>query len=175
MRPKLFKVLATDDLRPALNHALLTKEWIVATDGHVLVAHKTTDIFDSYFVESIPEGRHLVTPECLKAMNKAKATYYIKDNSIVVDVKGAISIYPLIKDGEEYTYPQWENVLPDESHLKVIEAISINPKLLYNAIQAIDPDSHIVRMYFTGGDKAIILKAPSSVYKNCRAIKMPAT
>ena len=53
--PKLELCCTDDDLRPALQHVLVTKSDVVATDAHILVVHKTADLFTAEFIDKMPE------------------------------------------------------------------------------------------------------------------------
>ena len=52
--PKLHLVCQDySQIRPIMNYILVTKDDVVATDAHVLVIHKTRDLFDEHFINKM--------------------------------------------------------------------------------------------------------------------------
>jgi hypothetical protein len=176
MRQKLHLLTSKDDYRSNLHYALLTKERITVTNAHALVSHANKDIFDQSFIDTIPEGEWLIDVSTLKLMCKAKTTYHIEHTNtlpdMVIDDKGAISKYGLLKNGQQFTFPNWPYVVPERKHIVELSIIQFSPKLLADVQQAIDPDCDII-MEFTGHDRAMLLKTSNPEITDCIAILMP--
>ena len=177
MRQKLHLILNKDKYHftPMLEHALLTKDEIVATDAHVLLIHKTKEVFEQEFIDQIPEGRWLLTEACLKAMNKKGVVYSINNGHVEVVDRGGKLLFPLLKEEDvvsEKTYPDFNSVIPDKYDGE-INAIGISPVFLENLRQAIDPDAAGVALYFNEGERAMKVVALNSVACEYRAIIMP--
>lgn len=55
MIPQIHHCLATDELRPVMQHAFISPKEVAASDAHILVVHSTDDLFPATFVNTIPE------------------------------------------------------------------------------------------------------------------------
>ena len=53
--PKMQFACSNDELRPSMQHVEITKETVTASDGNLLVSHRTNDLFNSDFIENMPE------------------------------------------------------------------------------------------------------------------------
>lgn len=177
MTPKMHLLVSRDILRPFLTYGLLTKEHIVVTNAHALVAHKTASLFDQDFIDSIPEGKGMLIPEAtLKEMNKNKITYTLCAEDVPTMefvFKGAVYNHQLKINGVEITFPQWEAVLSKSFDEPLGDVLGINPTLLDKTRQAINPDCDIVHLRSSGKKRAIGVFDPTDTYSGCRAIIMP--
>lgn len=129
-----------------LHYVLLTKDYVVATNSHALVAHKTDKIFDKVFSEKISgEEKFYIHKNQWKKLCKKKIVRYTfnKDNMTITgysDKNEALEVIPVVKD-DEAIYPNWQGILPPEGSKFVdINYLGINPEWLYNLQQAIYPE-----------------------------------
>ena len=66
--PHLYRVVADDEIRPAMCVAYVTKTKTYATNAHVMAVHQTEKIFDQAFVESLPKEGIALPVKVLKAI-----------------------------------------------------------------------------------------------------------
>ena len=176
MRPKLSEVVSKDFYRPAMQFGLLTREHIVVTDARMLVAHKTTSLFDEEFVASIPDKAILIPAVTLKEMNKKGVTYSLKAGEIPemeFKLKNNSYSHKLEYDGVNNKFPNWEQVIPEKFEEEMGQIIAFNASLLNTIMQAINPDNEIVHLKSSGTLRAIGVFDSTNTYDGCRAILMP--
>jgi hypothetical protein len=69
--PKVSDILGNDNLRPILNYAVISKEYIYATNAFVLVRLKTKDYFDQkHFIDKLPDHPLFMDKFILKKMEQ---------------------------------------------------------------------------------------------------------
>ena len=177
MKPKLHALTSKDDYRPALSYGLLTKQNIVVTDAHALVAHKCASLFDQDFIDAIPEDKGILVPAAtLKEMNKKGVTYMLKAGEVPeMEFTFKDHSYPhrLEYDGQIHTFPNWESVLPTSFDEQFVDAVLFNARIMHIVKQAINPDSEIVKIKSSGQGRAIGVFDPLNEYPGCRSIIMP--
>jgi hypothetical protein len=174
MKQKLHLVLGKDDLRPIFKFMLLSREVVVATNSHILVVHDPNEIFEQHFIDTIPDGEWLVPAKAVQEMSKPKAFYYVKDGYLNIEIKGSKTAYKMIPNGgEEGTYPNYTVVIP-ESYGYEANIIQVNPALLNDLRQAIEPESPGVILEFSGLGRAMKVRVSDRFdIKNYKAVIMP--
>lgn len=180
MKPQIHEVIKKNPLRPVMEHALLTKNHLVATDTNVLIVHDTEEVFPSSFVEQI-KTEYLVHYTCLKEMSKKQTTnYYIENNQMIVEnKKGETKTFNLlINEQDGLKYPNWQSaipVLPDYIEEPKVGEIGVNPMLLNNLRMAIDPGCRATNLIFLGKTKPIWVEgiSPKAEFNNYKAMIMP--
>lgn len=174
MKQKLHLIIDEKCFRDILHYALLTKEEIVVTDAHALVIHKTSVIFSPDFVDSIPDGRWIITKAVLQKMNAKGATYVINNGNMEITVKGQKAIYPILSE-EHFAYerfPKYRDVIPNE-YKGELNLIGLNPTFLDNIRQAIDPDNKSVAIQFSDDTHAFKVTVIGTDVTDYTAILMP--
>jgi len=173
MQTKLHLVLDPKCYIQSLTYMFINKEECAVSDTSVLLVHKCNEIFPEEFVDSIPEGDWLIPYEAVKKMNTKGATYLIKSDQILITIKGAVTMFPITKNGTDgLRYPQFKQVIPTEYNGQ-LNSICLNPELLLNLAQAIDPDYVGVILKWSDGEHAMSVRAKNSIAKNYKAILMP--
>jgi hypothetical protein len=125
-----------------MDHILLTKTNVYASDGYVAVIHDTVNLFGKEFSEKILEtDRFLIHAIQWKKICKNGIVDYEfnRDTIKTVDKKGQIDIIPLVQEQNIGNYPKVENVIPEEAN-EECSMIGLNPELLHNLQLAIYPD-----------------------------------
>ena len=165
--PKLHLCCANDELRPAMNHLLVTKEFIVASDSHVLIEFKTSELFDQNFIEAMPE-RFLIHRENWKMLS-VKHHYLLFTDSQIEIIKNGFSFFiPAVREEDIGNFPDYEKVFKVEKE-SITDKIGIKPELLKKLSSAIG--SQILHLHFNGEARTIIIK---SSIEGVRALIMPA-
>jgi hypothetical protein len=174
--PKLHVACGNCHLRPAINHIYFSKEEIAATDSHILAILKTADIFDKDFIKNMPK-QFLLHKNQWKNFYTGAFNIAFEDNSICAYYYGkGMGIYKIkheIINFKEHRFPNYKNVLPDESDQKEVDVLGINPFLLNKLLEAIkDPSlgDSTVKLILNGASKAISVSIPGN---NAKGIIMP--
>ena len=171
--PKLHLVCANDDLRPAMTHAKVNKDFTFASDTHVLVRHKTSEIFKDDFIASLPENGIMIPRRAIALMVK---TAIIRVS--LTDDKKSIQLHQL--DGSIITYkcadmnyPDANSIIPDLKDIKPVDKIGLSSTLLDRLADGLGCDIPILHLNFFGQDKAIYVTSPHSDYEGAIGIIMP--
>lgn len=175
MIPKIHECLSKNELTPVLNYALITKEHTVATDAHILVAHKTSELFDKDFVEAIPEEGMLLGGDALREMAK-KTVLSITFNEGTINVlhkKGGKAIFEPETQQKIGTFPDWRPVIPKMEDNMLVMAIGIDAKKALRLQNALGIDEPGMKCYFTGESKAILCKPVLDTYPSAEGLIMP--
>jgi hypothetical protein len=172
--PKLHFVCSTDKLRPVMQHILVTKEEVVATDGHTLVIHKTSDIFSDEFIEAMPE-KFLVHKDQWRSFYNKAILISFENNSICVHCNGFKIYYQVIIEGDGMKYPNYNAVLPRKESKTELSQIGLNSALLNKLAGAIlmpwQSDKHLKFEFY--GEMMAILVTPIEHENNAKGIIMP--
>lgn len=184
--PKLHLACANDDLRPMMNHILITKDEIAASDAHVLIIHKTKSFFDEVSIKKMPE-RFLIHKNQWKEICKAHDSIEFDNNQIIVGYNNEYTIsYDIIVESNYIprdfvglkvsgSYPNYNAVLPNEKTKKEVGAIAFNPDMINKLISAMFfpyTDVKNIKFEFYGPDRAIIV-SPTSQDIEVKALLMP--
>ena len=184
MIPKIYECLANDELRPAMNYALVTKEEVAASDAHILVIHKTAELFPEEFIKEIPKAGLLMGKALLQDLNKSsvRSLRYITldgDGIIIIthapEGKTPFKRYFEVKlNGEDFTYVDYNAVWPkEESREKAgVKAIALNSNLLARLERALGAESG-VHMELYGAMKAIVVRGKGGDYIQAKGLIMP--
>lgn len=179
MKPKIHECLATDELRPAMSYAFVTKEETAATDAHILVVHRTSEIFDDLFIPQIPEGGLFVGKEPLVDLAKKDVlkVNFIESHSILEVIhqdryKKLTKRYFDVKMAKDvdFQYPKYNSVFPDGQ--EKISGIGLNPAYLNRLCKALGAENG-VNLQFYGEHRPIIVKPHSSDYPTAKGLIMP--
>ena len=160
--PKLHLCCATD-FRETLQHILITKENIIATDGHIMAINKTNEVFEEEFISNFPYDEFYIHYSVWKEIWNKR--FYWENNNIIV-VKSGLEIKVPIVHNPDWKYPNWKNVIPNTENLVDINEIGLKPELLYKLEQSLPIDGAYHNLKFTGKDRAILLFDNSNVHKS---------
>ena len=164
---KLHLCCANDELRPIMNHLLVTKEFIVASNSHILIEFKTEEIFDPEFIEKMPD-RFLIHYKNWLILTKKHLHLDFEDSKIKV-LYGERDIFiPIVTEEELGKYPKYETLLEEKNSFE-INKIGIQPELLNKLSLAIG--SKVLHLFFSNENKSITIK---SNIEGFRALIMPA-
>jgi len=172
--PKLHLVCATDELRPVMSCICVNKEFTFASDAHILVRHRTSEIFGDDFVASLPESSILINRKaifliCQKATEKVSLSddkkmiqLHRKDESVIS--------FKLFTDG---TYPDANKIIPDPKNMKLVDEIGINSNLLDRLSGGLGCDVPIIRIRFFDKTHAMHVTSNYTDYASAVGIIMP--
>jgi len=173
--PKLHYACCSDRLRLTIEHILVTKDEVVATDGNILVVHKTSDIFDSDFISNMPE-RFLIHRTQWRLFCSNARIISFENNSICVVYDGYKVNYQISTEEEiGLKYPNYNSVFPKKEEVEAIDSIGLNPIKLHNLSQAMFASvssSKGLKFAFYGKARGVLV-TPSDMYNNTRALIMP--
>ena len=175
--PKLYLAVSYDWLQPVMSHAYVTKEFTYASDAHILVRHRTEEIFNPVFCKDIPEQGVYIPPYVLKMIHQSKVIGLLLINNatqIKLIRKDYNLTFDLPKADDLGKYPDADKLLNSDDPVQPLDEIALNPTLLHNLIQAMNHNS-IVRMKFKGANKNIICSpnVAESDYPSVKALIMP--
>ena len=185
MIPKIYECLGKDPHRPIFDYALITKEHTVATDAHIMVVHKTSELFEKDFVAHIPEEGMLLGGDALRDMAKKDVEQIIlnkqsdkslpKNNITVLHRKGGKAIFEVREHGGLDNFPNWSGVMPKIEDNTTVMAIGIDARKLLRLQNALATETAGLKCYFTG-ESGAILCYPTNVdtqYPSAVGIIMP--
>lgn len=174
--PKLHLVCSDDDLRPLMSHVCVDKEFTFASDAHILVRHKTSEIFEDDFVASLPKNQILINRKavlliCQKATEKISLSddkkmiqLHRKDESII-----SFKLYESDKK-----YPDANKIIPNPKNMKPIDEIGIVSNLLDRLADGLGCYYPVLRMRFFDKMQAIYVTSTYTDYESAVGIIMPA-
>jgi hypothetical protein len=169
--PKMHFACSADELRPSFNHVEVTKEDVTASNGSMLVTHKTKDLFSDEFIEAMPDKFYLHR-NVWKELSKPHLHINFENNMIVQYFDGYRLYYaPLIE--RSWKYPNWRYVIPSEDTV-VVEKIRLDFSLFDNFIKAyfMPGDNKKAKLNFYGIDRCVLI---TNHYNDSRGIIMPCT
>lgn len=178
MKQKLHLALNKNDYVDVFRYAYLTKSDLVISNGHLLVWHKTEEIFPDSFIKSIPDGEWLIPYMALMWMNKRKAVYSIREGNILeVIAENVTTIHKLVPNDETITdrpYPDFRSLFNNEYDYNTeLNHIGVKPEFLLKVKNAIDPYGMNVVLYFENLTKQMKVKVTGSDLQRYKAIIMP--
>lgn len=185
MIPKIHECLANDELRPAMNYALVTKEETAASDAHIMVVHRSAEIFtDPDFLEEIPEKGILIGKEALKdlALQDVHHVEYTEVGGNLIIVTHAPNrgasfrrYFEVLLNGDEYTFVDYNKVWPkkEDKQKGGVESIGFNSTLLAKLEKALGATTG-VNLEFYSPMKAIVVRGKGSEeYTQAKGLIMP--
>lgn len=172
--PKLNKATSTCGLRPCMMNIFITKEDVVAADGHILVAHKTNDFFSKEFIERIPNEGMYISGEDWKVLT-------VKFTAITLDKSGIVSVFN--KNGERLIrtksvdrvgkFPDWKELFNQfKNKDNVCGEFGIRPKLLFNLSEAVGSFDLKLKCYDNSSAIQVLPGSPCD-YRGVVALIMP--
>jgi hypothetical protein len=172
--PKLHLVCVNDDLRPHMEHICIDKEYTFASDAHILVRHRTSEIFEKVFVSSLPDTAIMIHKRAVALMCR-KATVKIsltedKKSVQLHQLDGSVIVYKLYTDRQ---YPNANSIIPDLKDIKALDKIGINPSLLLRLSEGLGCNMPILHLSFFDKQKSIYVTSPHSDYELAVGIIMP--
>ena len=172
--PKLHLVCANDELRPQMQCICVGKEFTFASDAHILVRHRTSEIFKEDFVASLPDQSIMIPRKAIFLIcQKATVKISLTDDKKQIQLHRldeSVIIYKLYNDR---SYPDANSIIPDPKDLKPISKIGINTDLLSRLTDGLGCDMPILHLSFFDDHKAIYVTTPHSDYELAIGIIMP--
>ncbi len=153
--PKLHLCCANDEFRSVMCHVLVTKNYVVASDSHVLIEFETSEIFDNDFIDAMPD-RFLINSHNWKLISEPHDFIFFRDGKIEVIKQGRSLFIPLVLEENIGTYPDYKKILDGKSP-KSIEKIGLKADLLKKISLAIG--THVMHLFFNGEHKSITIKS----------------
>lgn len=180
MIPKIYECLSDDLLRPVMCHALITKDETAASNSHILVVHKTSELFNQEFIDDLPEGGILVGKDALKdmALKNVQSVWYdpeIKLIKVIHQPTGGgevINRYFEVKIPEPggWKFPDYNKVWPEG--VGEVPEIKIKPLLLAKLFKAMGAEAALT-MKFTDPTKGVICEGGSYQWPSAKGLIMP--
>ncbi len=115
--PRIDLACSDDNFRLVMNYILVTKDEIVASNSHILVIHKTNNIFDEQFIDEMPD-RFLIHKNNWKLFCKGHHYIIFLDGLIIIRYDGYDqTIKPIFEEIEFMTlkYPDYKKILKSKS------------------------------------------------------------
>lgn len=172
--PKLHLACSDDELRPQMEHICIEKEFTFASDAHILVRHKTEEIFDEYFFKSLPDHAILVHKNAVFLMCQ-KATLKIElsaDKKLIQLFRKDRSIISF-KIPDDLKYPNANSVIPDLKDIKPLKQIKFRYDFLHRLGDALGSDLQILKLSFISDSKSIHVTAAANDYESAIGLIMP--
>jgi len=163
------------DMKEVMFYVFVDKNVIYASNSHVLIKHKTDEIFSSTddFIDSIPDTGILIHWKHFKEMTRYGCdNHQIENNLIKYKYDNLWCYIPFKINGDELKYPNAESVFPKD--MKAVDKIGIDSRLLKMATEAMDFENRPVKITFYGVQKALLLTHSVSNYPSAKCIVMPA-
>ena len=168
--PQMHLACADNELRPSMSHVEITKENVTASDAHVLITHKTEDIFSKEFIVAMPD-KFYIHQKHWAQLCKPHLWLKFKDGLIEQQMPGYKNVFkPVVEP--DWKYPAWEKIMPNKSDRQPIDRIGINPALFNTISKALFLPGEINRaaLSFFSESSAILITVSSFESK---AILMP--
>ena len=183
--PKLHLVCQDySQIRPIMNYILVTKDDVVATDAHVLVIHKTRDLFDEHFINKMPD-RFLIHMNQWKRICLKHYNIEFDNDEIIVQHHGYQNAFKITMEGEKpasllhsyggFEYPLYNKVLLPDSEIQAVENIGLNPILVDKLTKAMfspNDATKNLKLTFYGSNRHIMAHPVNSEY-SAKALIMP--
>jgi hypothetical protein len=169
--PAMEFVCGNDSLRPVMQHVLLTKEYFVATNAHMMVWHSTEKFFDPEFIQAIPDKGFLIHKKDWKLLVGAQ---FLGFEGELIKIFYSGFIRPEV-NGKDQKYPNWQAVVPEANNTE-LSATCINPTYLLNIQKAIGYGKANLALHFTGKTRAILIRSTEeefNSYHDCAGLIMP--
>jgi hypothetical protein len=147
----------------------------VASDCHALVIHKTEDLFDDEFIQSMPD-RFLIHRNHWREISKGFVSLRINDNIIHCFTKTIKNLYPISFENSveiDKKYVNYTDIIPKMEDIKEIPKIGLNPYLLLKISKAMDLN-YGVRIMFHGSERSMLIYPTNAEIDNSSmALLMP--
>ncbi len=156
--PKIHYATCTDELRPALQHILITKKNIIASNLYILVIHETKNVFDKQLIDDLPD-RCLIHRENWKILARGHYDIIYNKEAKCFDVVGRNTKFFIKVEFEEKigNFPDYNYVM-NKWEKGSIDSIGISPELLYDLGRAMDC-KNTVELKFHNKNRGILVKS----------------
>lgn len=172
--PKLHLVCANDDFRPNMECICIGKEFTFASNGHILVRHKTSELFKDEFIASLPEESIMVHKRAVKLIcERATVKISLTDDKKQIQIHrldGSVILYKLYTDR---AYPDANKIIPDLKDIKPIDKLGINSNYLDRLSDGMGCDIPILNLNFFDQSKVIYVTSHHTDYEDAVGIIMP--
>ena len=184
--PSIDRVVSDDDLRPAIQYALVKKDHTVVSDAHILIVHHTASIFGQEFADSLPDEGIRLSKRIIRDIKKTDV------NSIVLsDDKTMISLLPHDRKIYELPviayklpkyipdFPDYMKVVPTPDDTHAIDKIKFNATLLETLGKALFPcywNNRFMIFHFRSNTSGVLVipSTDDDSIKKSYAVIMPA-
>lgn len=183
--PKLYSVIAkVDELRPCFNAALVKKDETFISEGHIMIIHKTVELFDEEFTNAVPKEGLALEYNVLKAIcQKSVRNVSLSDDkkTIILHPEKSLSFRknPEMRFNldpvETYHFPNYKSVLPAIKDMVIIDSIALSVLKLKVIYEALGSREGKMKLSFFGNEKAVLIEptlSDSSV-SGSKALIMP--
>ena len=177
--PALDKALADDDLRESLSYVYVDKDKTFASDAHIMVVHKTEELFKPEFIEKLGDRTITMHAEMIKTIRSTKChSIDIVDEEIIIRPKPGDRKKPVIHFniiGMDCNPPKYQPILEEAKKGKEIKEISLNSLLLNNLREALGIPVRVgLYIKFNGESKGMYCRTNGdSDYPSAEGIIMP--
>jgi len=158
--PKLYLVCDAWELRPQFQYAKVDKEFTIATNAHIIVKHKTSELFKDDFVDSLPENGIMIHANAIKLICKSstvKISLSDDKNNIQLHQKDLSWISYNCQPG--LPFPSTDSLFPELDKCQPLKEIALSANLLFNLAEGMGVRTKILHLYFYEPTKAILVKA----------------
>ena len=169
MLPKLDLACSKNEFKISHQYVKVSKEYVVATDAHILVYFNTGDVFGSDFTETI-EGDFYIHFEDWKKIIKGEVFSLDGDTLTAINPKANRPV--LIRVDRDINYPKWISVIPSEGMVESINSIKLDSYRLDIIAKIIDPLKRGLELTFNGKSRPIGITSIDSEHLG-KAIIMP--
>jgi hypothetical protein len=176
--PALDKALG-DDFRESLSYVYVDKDKTFASDAHIMVIHKTEELFDVEFIRNLGERTITMHAEIIKTIRSTKChSIDIVDDEIIIKPKPGDKKKPDIHFkiiGMHCNPPQYQKILEEAKKGKEVKEISLNSFLLNNLREALGIPIRIgLCIKFNGETKGMYCRTNGdSYYPSAEGMIMP--
>jgi len=158
--PKIHSAAASDEMRPTMNHIWVFPEYTYASDAHILVRHRSHELFDEDFMkhvtdEGLPLSKEIII-ECCKR-NSTNVTIIESGKDLLAEVfytGGKSTIFRVPNKNMLGNPPNFEAVIPELKNKEAVVAVGINGKILARLQEAMGAE-HGLALTFMGIARAI--------------------
>jgi hypothetical protein len=177
--PALDKALADDDLRESLSYVYVDKEITFASDAHIMVIHKTKELFDDLFIKKLAYRTITIHAEIIKAIRSTKChSIDIENDEIIIKPKPGDRKKPEIHFniiGMDCNPPKYQPILESAKKGKEVKEISLNSLLLNNLREALGIPARVgLYIKFNGESKGMYCRTTGdSDYPSAEGMIMP--
>lgn len=179
--PKLSEIVSNDEIRPVMCHAYMTKQYIYASESHILVRLKTDMHFDKRQIGIIPDDGMYLDVWTLRHLQRPNIEYVdILDQPHHIEIRhrsGEVVYYPWKTNFDiGAKYPDADSIINSArvNCTEKIDKIAFKASYANRLQRALGDEYSIVCHFYTANDPIYILPGSSEVADEGReAILMP--
>ena len=178
--PKIHKACSDFELNPVMNHVFISKDVIKASNSHILVQHKTDEVFDEEFVESLPDKPILIHRIHFANIVRVGCEYHliVKDDGahklLKYHYRDLWHYIPFENDGENMmTYPNTDAIWPKGKGREAINKIGLNASFLNIAAETLDFEKSTIKCEFYSESEAMTITKVIGNFPSAKALVMP--